>query len=48
MACEAFERYVLGGKVFSSNEIDAMKAMLSGKPCPLSGREKELFDEKLK
>jgi thymidylate synthase (FAD) len=48
MACEAFERLVVGGKRFSSTELEALKAMLDGQDCPLSGREKELFDEKLR
>ncbi len=48
MACEAFERLVLGGVRFSSTELEAVKTMLDGNPCPLTGREKDLFEEKLR
>ena len=48
MACEAFERLVLGGVRFSSTELEAVKTMLEGNPCPLTGREKDLFEEKLR
>ncbi len=47
VACEAFEEHVLGGIRFSRKELDALKDMLAGKPCPLEGRERELFMEKL-
>lgn len=48
MATEAFENHRLGGKSFSKREVEAIKAMKDGGPCPLEGREKELFEEKLK
>jgi len=48
MACEAFETLVLHGQRFSSAEMDAIKVMLGGKECPLTGRERSLFEDKLR
>lgn len=48
LAAEAFENHKLGGRSFSKRELEAIKAMLAGEPCPLEGREKALFEEKLK
>lgn len=47
-ATKAFEEYKLGGKNFGASEVEALKVMLKGEPCPLKGRNKELFEEKLK
>ncbi|NCB00572.1 MAG: FAD-dependent thymidylate synthase [Spirochaetia bacterium] len=47
VAASAFEEYKLNGKIFSSNEIEAIKEMLDGKENPLTGRAKTLFMEKL-
>ncbi len=43
----AFEEYKLHGKLFSSKEIDAIKVMLDGEECPLTGRARTLFMDKL-
>jgi hypothetical protein len=48
MACEAFETLVLHGQRFSSAEMDAIKVMIDGKECPLTGRERSLFEDKLR
>lgn len=47
IAAAAFEEHKLKGKNFSSKEVDAIKAMIDGKECPLTGRAKELFKAKL-
>ena len=46
-ACEAFEDYIQGGKLFSQSEIKAINDILEGKPVSLEGRKKEIFFEKL-
>jgi thymidylate synthase (FAD) len=46
MACEAFEQLILHAERFSSREIEAIKTMIQGNECPLSGRERQLFDAK--
>jgi thymidylate synthase (FAD) len=48
IAAQAFENYKMNGANFSGRELDAIKEMLDGKECPLKGREKALFVEKLK
>lgn len=48
IACEAFETLVLDGQRFSSAELGAIKEMIAGKPCPLQGRDLQLFEEKLR
>jgi thymidylate synthase (FAD) len=48
IATEAFRDHNLGATTFSLNESEAIKEMLSGKECPLKGRAKEIFEEKLK
>lgn len=47
LACEAFETLILHGKSFSSAEIEAIKSMLNGNECPLTGRALQIFEEKL-
>ncbi len=47
MATEAFREHVLGGVQFSSNEVEALKALLSGRDSGLTGRERERFEAKL-
>ena len=47
LAAKAFEEHKLKGKNFSSKEVEAIKEMLDGKECPLTGRAKELFVAKL-
>lgn len=46
-ACEAFEDYIVGGKLFSQSEIKAINEILDGKEISLEGRKKEIFLEKL-
>jgi len=48
IACEAFESQVLNAKKFSQKEMEALKQMLQTGEHALSGREKELFEEKLR
>lgn len=48
IATEAFRDHNLGATTFSMKESEAIKEMLSGKECPLKGRSKEIFEEKLK
>ena len=48
MACEAFETLILHGKTFSAAEIEALKGMLNGEENPLTGRAREMFEEKLR
>jgi thymidylate synthase (FAD) len=48
MACEAFEQLVLHAKRFSKDEIEAINTMLEGKENPLTGRQRDLFEEKLR
>lgn len=47
MAYDSFERHLLKGRRFSSDEIAAMQALLKGKENPLTGRRLEEFEEKL-
>lgn len=46
-ACEAFEEHILYGRNFSRTETEALKQMLEGGECPLKGRAREIFLEKL-
>ncbi|MFW5486360.1 MAG: FAD-dependent thymidylate synthase [Spirochaetaceae bacterium JB067] len=48
IAAEAFENHKLNGRSFSKRELEAIKEMLEGKECPLKGRERALFNDKLK
>ena len=48
IATEAFENHKLSGRSFSGREVEAIKAMLDGRECPLEKREKEIFLEKLR
>ena len=48
IATEAFENHKLCGRSFSGREVEAIKAMLDGRECPLEKREKEIFLEKLR
>jgi len=45
---ESFERHILRGAKFSSDEIAAINALLAGKPNPLDERRKAEFEDKLK
>jgi len=42
-AYESFEEHLLHGRNFSRSEIEALKEMISGKPCPLEGRVRKEF-----
>ncbi|MBI1784626.1 FAD-dependent thymidylate synthase [Candidatus Sumerlaeota bacterium] len=46
-AYEAFEDNIMNGMLFSKPELDAIKVMLKGGPCPLEGRVRREFLEKL-
>jgi len=46
-AYEAFEENILHGGHFSRGELDAIKKMLKGEPCPLEGRTRKEFLDKL-
>ncbi|MFA7256491.1 MAG: FAD-dependent thymidylate synthase [Kiritimatiellales bacterium] len=47
LAYESFERHILRGAKFSSDEIAAIKALLAGKPNPLEARRRAEFEDKL-
>jgi len=46
-AYQSFERHVLCGAKFSSDEIVVIHALMDGKPNPLEGRRLEEFNDKL-
>lgn len=48
MTIEAFENHKMHGRSFSGEEVNAIKAMMNGNPCPLDERAKRIFEEKLK
>jgi thymidylate synthase (FAD) len=48
LAYESFERHILRGAKFSSDEIAAINALLAGKPNPLEEKRKAEFEDKLK
>jgi len=47
MAWTSFERHVLNGCRLSADEIHAVRALIRGKPNPLSGRRLEEFERKI-
>lgn len=47
VAVEAFENHKRNGRSFSGKEVEAIKAMLAGEPCPLGDRDRQLFEAKL-
>jgi thymidylate synthase (FAD) len=47
LAYASFERHILNGKRFSSEEIAALQCLIRGEPNPLEGRKRKEFDEKL-
>jgi thymidylate synthase (FAD) len=47
LAYEAFEDHILGSVRFSKEELRALDSMLAGEECPLEGRTKRIFEEKL-
>lgn len=48
IATEAFESNMKDGRRFSKSEIAAIRAIMEGRPNPLTGRENEIFQEKLR
>jgi thymidylate synthase (FAD) len=48
LAYESFERHILRGAKFSSDEIAAINALLAGKPNPLEERRLAEFEDKLR
>lgn len=48
LAYESFERHILRGAKFSSDEIAAINALLAGKPNPLEDRRLAEFEDKLR
>lgn len=48
IATDAFKEHNLNATNFSLSETNAIKQMLNGEECPLKGRSKEIFEEKLK
>ena len=49
LAYEAFEDNILNSQRFSGSEVEALREMLDGKPCPIENkRRREEFFEKLK
>jgi len=47
MAYEAFEEHILHGAHFSRGEIEALRRMLEGRPCPLEGLLLTEFNKKM-
>ena len=47
LAYESFENHILYGANFSRTEIQALRDMLEGKPCPLTGRLLSEFRKKM-
>ncbi len=47
LACEAFEDFSLHSRQFSRQEMQALQTMLDGGACPLKGKERERFFDKL-
>lgn len=47
LAYESFDRHILRGAKFSSDEIAAINALLAGKPNPLTDRRLSEFEDKL-
>lgn len=47
IACEAFEDHRLGGKSFSHREIEQLSAISDLDRCTFTGREKEIFHQKI-
>jgi thymidylate synthase (FAD) len=47
LACDSFERHILGGVKLSSDEAEAVRRLLSGGDAGLSKKEMDKFSEKL-
>jgi thymidylate synthase (FAD) len=48
MATESFINHQNNGVNFSGEEIEALRALLDGKPNPLEGKKKDRFEEKIR
>ena len=48
MATESFINHQQNGVNFSGEEIEALRALLDGKPNPLEGKKKDRFEEKIR
>ena len=48
MATESFINHQQNGVNFSGEEMDALRAILDGKPNPLEGKKKDRFEEKIR
>ncbi len=48
MATSSFLNHMREGVTFSGEEMEALRALLDGKECPLEGKKKERFEEKIR
>ena len=48
MATSSFINHMNEGVNFSGEEMEALRAMLDGKDCPLEGKKKDRFEEKIR
>ena len=48
MATESFINHMNHGVNFSGEEMEALRALLDGKECPLEGKKKDRFEEKIR
>ncbi|HUU27054.1 MAG TPA: FAD-dependent thymidylate synthase [archaeon] len=47
LAYESFEDQILYGASFSRTEINSLREMIAGRPCPLTGRKLKEFNKKM-
>lgn len=48
MATTSFINHMQEGVTFSGEEMEALRALLDGKECPLEGKKKDRFEEKIR
>lgn len=48
MATSSFMNHMRDGVTFSGEEMEALRALLNGKNCPLEGKKKARFEEKIR
>ncbi|MCR4733613.1 MAG: FAD-dependent thymidylate synthase [Treponema sp.] len=48
MATNSFINHMRDGVSFSGEEMEALRALLDGKECPLEGKKKDRFEEKIR
>ena len=48
MATESFINHMNNGVNFSGEEMEALRAVMEGKPNPLEGKKLDRFNEKIK